>query len=511
MKKVKPGFKIFLIAIVLIGLAFVAKTFLIPSKGSDSSNSESSTFGNIFKGGGKVYTIGVNTYAGFSPILYLNNGLEPNEDCIFYKDYGVKVKIIIQDDFLAGRAAFKKGSIDMIYCTADAFCIEKGEGQGMDDARHFMMLNWSRGSDAIVVNKNINTVADLKGKRIAFAEGTASHSLLINTLETNNLHASNITLVRVNNGEEAAKAFKALQVDACVTWSPDDMDCVDAVSGSKVLMSTKQATNIICDGLIIRETTLEKNREDVEKIVSAILYANSLMNEDQSVVTKASQLFAKHFGTDVDFCKDGIGNIRFATLGDNANFYGLNSSYTGVKGDDLYSKMSRIYTELSLVSNPVSWRKASDPSIIEKLYSKGSVKGNQEAEKDRHFTPAPKEIENKPAISNKKVTINFGTNSALLDGTARTIIDREFVNIAKQFSNTRIRVEGNTDNTGDKQYNVKLSYDRANSVVNYLVKEYGFDRNRFIIVGNGPKHAIDDGVTGSSENYRSTDFQLITE
>ena len=60
-------------------------------------------------------------------------------------------------------------------------------------------------------------------------------------------------------------------------------------------------------------------------------------------------------------------------------------------------------------------------------------------------------------------------------------------------------------------YNVELSRRRAQSVANYLVKEYGFDKNRFIIVGNGPKRAVEDKVVGSNNAYRTTDFQLVTE
>ena len=37
------------------------------------------------------------------------------------------------------------------------------------------------------------------------------------------------------------------------------------------------------------------------------------------------------------------------------------------------------------------------------------------------------------------------------------------------------------------------------------------DPNRFIVVGNGPKKAIQDGIRGDSREYRTTDFQLISE
>lgn len=55
-----------------------------------------------------ISPVGTNTYAGFLPFMYLNNGLDPTEDCILYKEYGLKLKVIVQDDFQAGRSAFKK-------------------------------------------------------------------------------------------------------------------------------------------------------------------------------------------------------------------------------------------------------------------------------------------------------------------------------------------------------------------------------------------------------------------
>ena len=148
-------------------------------------------------------------------------------------------------------------------------------------------------------------------------------------------------------------------------------------------------------------------------------------------------------------------------------------------------------------------------SIIESL--EGKVLGDQSAESAVKFTVPTQEIANKEAISNKTVTINFETASYTLSNDARTIIDREFVSIAKQFSSVRIRVEGNTDDTGNFDSNINLSKNRAQAVVDYLVKEYQIDKNRFVVIGNGPKHAREAGVKGSSEQYRKTDFQLLNE
>jgi NitT/TauT family transport system substrate-binding protein len=234
MKKVQPWVKIAGIALV----AIVAGVILNATGVFKNGNSK----GLSLFGGGDVITVGTNTYAGFLPFMYLNNGLEPNEDCILYKEYGLKLKIVIQDDFQAGRIAFKNGNIDIIYCTADALPVEMGENSEMSEARFFNISNWSRGADALVVNKNIMKVSDLVGKVIACSEGTASHTLLLNTLETSgigydkvNLNSTidpkKVNIKVVSDGLAAAQVFKSGQCDGAVVYSPDDQDIVQAGIG----------------------------------------------------------------------------------------------------------------------------------------------------------------------------------------------------------------------------------------------------------------------------------------
>jgi outer membrane protein OmpA-like peptidoglycan-associated protein len=139
-----------------------------------------------------------------------------------------------------------------------------------------------------------------------------------------------------------------------------------------------------------------------------------------------------------------------------------------------------------------------------------NASGNNGAEALATYTAPTEAIKTKDAVSNKKVSINFETNSYTLDDDDKYIIGKEFIPIAKSFA-TRIRVEGNTDGVGDPQFNKNLSYNRAKAVVKYMVNECGFDSNRFIIVGNGSDKAIADGVYSANEKYRVTEFQLISE
>lgn len=244
---VKPWLKIVAVVLIVAGVVFGISKWAGSGNGSNPVSS-------LFGGGSSdddVITIGISIYAEFMPFMYLNGGLDPNEESIIYKEYGLKLKIVIQDDFQAGRAAFRNGDIDVIYSTADVLPVEMREAGEMTDARLFNISNWSRGADAINVKV-------------------------------------------VGSGLDAAAILKAGQCDAAVVFSPDDQDIVASMNGEKVLISTKQASNIICDCLIAKQSYIDGNKEKLSKLLSALLYANQLMNTDEKAVAQATKAFVKH-------------------------------------------------------------------------------------------------------------------------------------------------------------------------------------------------------------------------
>lgn len=458
-------------------------------------------------------TVVVNTYCGFSPIVWGNGGLEGSDESFFAKNYGLKLKIVIMDDFDAARSALKNGDVDIEYCTLDALPVEMGSAGTMTDVKYFMLLNFSAGADALVANSSIKTVSDLRGKRVAYSEGTASHTLLINALETSNMSMADVIPVKVGSGIEAAQLFKSKNVDCAAVWAPDDQDCVAAFQGAHVLTSTAQSNMLVSDGLIAKKDWLEKNSDLAKKIVEAILAANSEVSNNQTAFKEAAESFAKAFETDVDFALASSKTINYATLEDEKNWLGLNSDYSGMNGERIYSKMSRQYSQLGLCKSVMPWSKVAYTNIVESVGDNNNLTNKQSAfgTVEKTFAAPTTADETKVAFSNKKVTINFPTAGYTLDNDARSIIDREFVDIVQAYANTRIRIEGNTDATGNYNSNIELSKKRAQSVANYLVQQYGVNKNRIVVVGNGPKHAINDGVQGDNINYRTTDLNLLAE
>ena len=137
------------------------------------------------------------------------------------------------------------------------------------------MVNQSNGADAIVVRKGINDVQSLKGKKVAYAVGTASHTLLLNVLESSGLKMSDIDGYQVADGVEAANAFKNNQCDAAVVWAPDDEDCVASQAGAKVLVSSAVASQIIADGLLVKQSVLKEKHDLILKLVKGFFNISS--------------------------------------------------------------------------------------------------------------------------------------------------------------------------------------------------------------------------------------------
>jgi sulfonate transport system substrate-binding protein len=108
---------------------------------------------------------------------------------------------------------------------------------------------------AIIVPKNskITSVEELKGKKIAFAVGSAAETLLAQALAKNGLKLSDITPVDLQPGDALA-AFGSGQVDAWVSWDP--YTALAQASGAKTLITAPQAGNAGLSYLVVRADAL---------------------------------------------------------------------------------------------------------------------------------------------------------------------------------------------------------------------------------------------------------------
>ncbi len=456
-----------------------------------------------------VIKIGVVTWGGYAGGQYFNEGFQASTASRFYEDYGIKVEFVLNDDVDASLNAWKSGDIDLHWYTIDAFPTIM-EGLKDFDPVVLWQADWSRGGDAVVVRRGINSVGDLKDKSIAVAELTPSHSFLLWLLDAAGMSIDDVDIKPQASAIDAAAAFKSGQVDAAVVWSPDDEQSIRAVAGAKILQSTRIASNIIADVFFAKREFAENNRQALQQIYQGWMIGAAEINSNPQAKDKAADILSEGLGIPRSDAMAAINNVRLVTHGDNQNFFGLNPAYKGVTGEALYARMTNEYKALGFANDAGNWRRVAFPGAVQGTSIGGAI---HEAEGTKDFTKVTDaEGAEKEAIATKAVSISFRTGEFRLDENAKYIIDREFVDIAKAFGNARIRIEGNTDNVGSKSSNIALSKKRAQSVADYLVSEHAMSANRFIVIGNGPSNPIATNSTadGKAKNRR-TDFELIRE
>lgn len=107
--------------------------------------------------------------------------------------------------------------------------------------------------------------------------------------------------------------------------------------------------------------------------------------------------------------------------------------------------------------------------------------------------------------------VKFVTGSAKLSPASNKLLDNIARVLLAHLEIWKVRVEGHTDNVGKPEKNLKLSQDRAQSVVNYLVKK-GVAPERLEAIGHGDTKPIEDNKTakGRAQNRR-VEFNIVSE
>ena len=99
----------------------------------------------------------------------------------------------------------------------------------------------------------------------------------------------------------------------------------------------------------------------------------------------------------------------------------------------------------------------------------------------------------------------FEVNKAELNDDAKIAL-HDLAQLMKAHSEIRLHIEGHTSAEGDDQFNQKLSQDRAQAAVDFLVNKEGIDPGRLTAVGKGSSEPIDPD---KPELNRRTEFIIV--
>ena len=324
--------------------------------------------------------VGIVTWGGYAAGILANNGFAPTGDSVFAKKHGVKVQLKVIDDFNQSRTAFKLGGdspngVDIVWSTVDSYALEWGLMRKLK-ARAVIQYDWSRGGDAIAVVNSINSFQDLRGKKIALAEGTPSHFFGLFVLAQGGVGIREVQFVKTKGAPQAANEFKAGRVDACVSWDPDVYLAAKARQGAKIMVSTKQgkARYLIADIFVARGDFIAQHAGSLSKFVHGWLDGVRMIQTPANRA-KAIRLMATNFsGVKLTDAKRMLSNVYLPNFADNARFF--SSKTTGPRAfDTIFASASRLWKKINLLEKPGKAKEAKD---VRFLMSVGShFKGDQ--------------------------------------------------------------------------------------------------------------------------------------
>jgi outer membrane protein OmpA-like peptidoglycan-associated protein len=273
-------------------------------------------------------------------------------------------------------------------------------------------------------------------------------------------------------------------------------DAVTKRAGAKKIYDTRIANKLIADILVVSDSFSARNPQAVAKLAEGWLEGVEFIRGNP---TRAYNLIGtiKDFNIPSDLAKTMLEGVRLADYAENVAFFGsgAESDY-----DNVFRMAGQMYREERMIKH------VADPeSSVDRRYL-GNMKGRFSAASSE---PAP--VYSAPAAGAKPIgtqhrSIYFEPNSAKMSLDSRAIVE-EVADFMRAYENTVIDIEGNTDSTGSRALNTKLSWDRAEAVKQYLVAK-GYPAERMRTVGRGPDSPIETNATPEGrEKNRRTDIK----
>jgi NitT/TauT family transport system substrate-binding protein len=277
----------------------------------------------------------------------------------WFKEAGVDVKFE-WFDYVASMDAFAAGKLDAVGMTnGDALVT------GATGAKSVMIImnDYSNGNDMIVGKPGINSLKDLKGKKIGVEIGFVDHLLLLNGLKKNGMSESDVELVNVPTNE-TPQVLASGDVDAVGAWQPSSGMALNLVPGSKPIYTSSDEPGLIYDMLAVSPTSLAEHRAEWKKVAKVwyrvVAYLNDPKTHDDAV-----RIMASRVGLTPKKYESFIKGTKILTLDEAKKHYakgaGFASLYGSTKLVDDFNVANKVYKKPQQVDSYI------DPSITNEM------------------------------------------------------------------------------------------------------------------------------------------------
>jgi NitT/TauT family transport system substrate-binding protein len=226
----------------------------------------------------------------------------------WFKDAGLDVEMI-WFEYSPSIDAFAAGKIDGVTIVAGDDMVTGASGA---KSKIVCLIDYSEGSDMIVGAPGINSIKDLKGKKVGVELTLVEHELLLQALQMNGMSQSDVTLVGTAT-DKTPQALQSGQVAAIGAWYPISGQALTTVPGSKKIFSSSDAKGLIFDVIAVNPTSYASHKDEWKKITQ-IYYKCVDYLMDPATKDDAVKIMAAKVGADpVEYAKN-IPGTHFLTV-----------------------------------------------------------------------------------------------------------------------------------------------------------------------------------------------------
>ena len=512
--RLKPGAKILLTLIVAAGVGWAAYTYYwVPRQSGSSGGTGGGATSTSNVARKSTYKVALSEWPGHMPMVIGNGGLKTQPGSAAAQE-GINIEVVFLEDPIKKNAALQSGDVDFVWQTVDELPINMGgyKKAGVD-VRAFLQIDWSRGGDACVASGDVRKVEDILNRKSAMMMFSPDHTVFEFMINNSRLTPDQIQKVRgdtsfsIDDFTYGRVLFTQNKVDVACLWEPDVSLALKGRPGSHRLFSTADATELVADVLLVRQELLIGQPEVAEKVARVWFAGVSKGEADKQAAAKFISSTVPRFRNELGY--EGTVNaftwVKWTNISDNSYFFGLDGKAPAF--DRVYNQADGIWVqypkaEISERFTPSALR---NDSIVRKIAQEQTRQ--QPVEQPKY---APEVAATGPAVFTKPVTINFETGKSDLDAESMHILNSQVIPQLELAKAMYVRVEGNTDDVGDKQQNQLLSERRSKSVLEYLVRR-GVNPDRITAKGNGDTNPVGSNKTadGRAANRR-TDLLFIS-
>jgi outer membrane protein OmpA-like peptidoglycan-associated protein/ABC-type nitrate/sulfonate/bicarbonate transport system substrate-binding protein len=462
--------------------------------------------------GRRAVTVALSQWPGHLALVVGNGGLSTQPGSAAAAE-GLDLNIVFIEDAPAKNKALQQRKVDAVWETVDELPIALGgyKAAGVE-VRAFLQIDWSRGGDACIATADVKTVEDVLGRKSAVLMFSPDHTVFEFMITNSRLTPAEVARVRhdtsfsMDDFTYARILFGKGQIDVACLWEPDVTLALASRPGAHRLFSTADATELVADTLVSRRELLELYPDLAVKLARVWFAGVKKAEADRPAAARLISTVCSRFRDELgyDATLKALSWVKWTDLGDNVRLFGLDGE--APLFDRVYNQADSIWinypqAEITDRFAPATLR---DDRVVRRIWEAEGRRLPARVEKyqagiARHGSP----------LFTKPLSINFRLNVSELSGEAMGVINQFVVPQVEMAHGMYIRVEGNTDNLGDEDWNRALSERRAQSIVEYLVSR-GVDRARIVARGNGESNPLTSNKTaeGRARNRR-TDILFI--